>query len=878
MRSSTATFRTLTVLTMLNTVGFGVALAVGPSWPPALSWILPPVIIALAFALSRRVRTGPGAPAAVRRYWRTTTFGIAVFCGVTTLRLVDAMVGGGPFVPISVAGHVVGGVLMTAPLFGLPLGARTRGEKAALGLDVGTLMVAAGILIWHFAALPALDEPHRSVGRVLSVIAIMGAGISGVQLGARITLAGVESVSRRALYWIGASAVIGGLGSAVCLLLPLGLSVNPLVLLLPLAAYAAAVSARCQIVDSAAGAAAPRARRGYSLMPYVAVAAVDALLVVTTVRETADHLLVDGVAIVLTGLVIVRQLASFRQNDALLRRIGLQEQQFRLLVQNSTDIVTITDPDGTIRYVSPAVQRVLALAPGPLAGTNIGHRFHPDDQAILAENVAFVVRNPGISAVYQARVQHADGSWRWLEIISANLLAEPSVGGIVTNSRDITETRQVQDRLSFEASHDGLTGLANRALFGERVQAGVAHTDPAHRLSIVLIDLDDFKTVNDTLGHHVGDGLLVTVADRMRAGVRPTDTVARLGGDEFAILFEGLGGDAVERVLDRIAGALLEPVTIEENLLTVRASFGVVDGRGGDDAGELLRQADIAMYEAKARGEGGHERYQPGMEARGAERSRLATALRTAIAEDQLVLHYQPIVTLPEGRLTGVEALVRWQHPEQGLLGPGAFVETAEQTGLIVPLGGWVLRAATRQAAQWIETYGAGGPGTVSVNVSARQLREPSFGAEVADALVAAGLPASRLVIEITESTAVGGGATQDTLRELRDLGVRLSLDDFGTGASTLSLLATCPVDQIKLDRSFTPAPGADAIATAVVQLAAAFGVEAVAEGVETLDQAERLESLGYRRAQGFYFARPMAAAHLADRLTELAGHLAGRP
>jgi diguanylate cyclase (GGDEF)-like protein len=436
----------------------------------------------------------------------------------------------------------------------------------------------------------------------------------------------------------------------------------------------------------------------------------------------------------------------------------------------------------------------------------------------------------------------------------------------------------VQDRLSYEASHDVLTGLANRALFGERLRAGVRHTDPEYRLSVVLIDLDDFKTVNDTLGHQVGDGLLVAVAERMRANVRPADMVARLGGDEFAILFEGQDGMAVERMLTRIADALQGPLAVDGNLLSVRASFGIVGGRGGDDAGEMLRQADIAMYDAKERGGGGHQRYRPGMEARGAERSRVAAGLRAAIAEDQLVLHYQPVVTLPDGYLTGVEALVRWQHPTQGLLGPGGFVEAAEQTGLIVPMGRWVLREATRQAAAWIETYGAGAPGSMAVNASARQLQEPTFAAEVAAALADSGLPAHRLTIEITESTAVGGGATQDTLEALRTLGVRLSLDDFGTGASTLSLLATCRVDQIKLDRSFVPVPGPEAIATAVIQLAGAFGVEAVAEGVETVEQAERLEALGYRRAQGFLFARPMPADDLAADLTRRARVSAARP
>jgi diguanylate cyclase (GGDEF)-like protein/PAS domain S-box-containing protein len=609
-----------------------------------------------------------------------------------------------------------------------------------------------------------------------------------------------------------------------------------------------------------------------------AVAGTGWFLLVVSDRPSVAGVPVPGLLIALgaalTALVVVRRLTAARRH---------LERRFRLLVQNSADVVTITDPDGRIRYISPAVQRVLGLAPAPLVGTNIAHRVHPEDRAAITANVAYVVGRPGNSATYRARLAHADGTYRTLEIISVNLMDEPSVGGVVSNSRDLTETVRAHERLSYESTHDGLTGLANRAQFAERVAAGVAHAGPGHRISIVLIDLDDFKTVNDTLGHALGDGLLVAVAERMRAAIRPTDTIARLGGDEFAILFEGLGCAAVDRVLERIADALAVPVDIDGHLLAVRASFGVVDGRGGDDAGNLLRQADIAMYEAKERGEGGYQHYRPGTEARGAERSRLASALLAALDRRQLVLHYQPVVTLPEGRLTGVEALVRWEHPTRGLLGPGEFIPGAEQSGLIVPLGRGVRPTAGRQAAAWIAELGDRAPGSMSVNASARQLQEPGFAADVAAALADSGLDPGRLTVEITESTAVGGGATQETLHALRALGVRLSLDDFGTGASTLSLLANCPVDQIKLDRSFAPEPGPDVIAGAVLQLARAMGVEAVAEGVETPAQAAKLGALGYVRAQGFHFARPMTPEQIGtgivtDGFTALAGSLAARP
>ncbi|GID28735.1 putative bifunctional diguanylate cyclase/phosphodiesterase [Paractinoplanes brasiliensis] len=851
-------FRAVTALTVVNAVLFVTQQVTGPLWPSPVNWLPMIGIIALTQWLSRRVHTDPASPPVVRRFWWSVQVGTSFFTAVAVLRIASELGAGDWLVPVSVVLHLIGGFLLTWPLLGLPLSVRGRARKLGMWLDLGTLTAAAGLLIWHFAASYQFTDGRVTASRVLAAIVVMAAGLNGVYLAAKVVLSGVDSFARRGLYWIGASALIGGLGSAISFLDPRETAIELLTLVLPLAAYVAAVGARMQMVDTAAGGRPQRAPRGYSRMPYVAIAAVDSMVLYDNVRGSGNGMLIDGVAVTLTVLVVVRQLIAFRQNDALLNRIGVQEERFRRLVQNSTDMVTIAAPGGRLTYASPAARGVLGSDPDDMIGTTLMTRVHPDDQALVAERFTAVSAAPGNTATYQMRLRHTDGTYRWLEVISANLTGEPSVGGVVSNARDITETRHVQARLSYEASHDVLTGLANRALFGERVTAAVTRARPDQTISIVLVDLDDFKLVNDTLGHASGDALLVHVAERMRACVRPVDTVARLGGDEFAILFDGPDRTDVDQVLTRIVASLLETVIIDGEPMTVRASFGVVDGHGGDNAGDLLRQADIAMYEAKERGEGGFERYRPGMEARGAERNRRAAALRTGILEDQMVVFFQPVVTLPDGRITGAEALVRWQHPVDGLVGPGAFIETAEQSGLIVPLGAWVLNAATREAASWPASL------TVSVNVSARQLREAGFPDVVAAALRDSGLPAHRLTVEITESVAVGGGATAENLQGLRDLGVRLSLDDFGTGASTLSLLATCPVHQIKLDRSFVPdSGGSDAIADAVAQMARAFAVQAVAEGVETAEQAGRMAALGYDRAQGFYFARPMCAADM---------------
>jgi diguanylate cyclase (GGDEF)-like protein/PAS domain S-box-containing protein len=864
--------RALGVLTVLGGVWFALRVAVRPEVPYAIDWILIGVAHALSVPVCWQVATAPALSRNARRYWRWATYALAVIGVAMLLRLLDALVRADLSVAAEIV-HGLGAMLIFWALFRLPMTQRTGSARRALWLDFSITVVAAAIFLWRGAALDLLRNHGDAPVTIVITAAMMIVGLTSAFLVAKVALTGSDVLSLRAVRLVGVAYTVGGLGSAATTAFAGRPGVDSLALVvIPVAAALTALAARCQLVVSSRPAPTRSRRRHYSLLPYVAVAAVDGLLLHTVSGARSGALTVAIAAVLLTGLVIYRQVDAFRENhnlvtrrDAGLLELRHEEERFRLLVQNSTDIVVITERDSRIRYVTPSVDRVLGLDPAALTGKVLGLLLHPDDRPGVQTALTPMLAAAGSSVTFQARFAHADGSWRRLELIASNLTHEPSVAGIVTNARDITETREVQDRLSWAAAHDVLTGLANRALFGEAVARSVTDPDPRHRMSVVLIDLDDFKTVNDTLGHAAGDALLVAVAERMRQSVRPGDTVARLGGDEFALLLEGLGDEQVDRALVRLAESLLVPVVVDDHLLSVRASFGVVTGRPGDEVGELLRRADIAMYEAKARGEGGHQRYRPGMEARGAERSRLNTALRTALERGELVLHYQPVVSLPGGGITGVEALVRWQHPERGLLGPGDFIPGAEQSGLIVELGRWVLGEACRQAAAWRAAYGSGAPGPMSVNVSSRQLQETGFAAEVAATLQSHDLPAGALTIEITELTAVGGGTTQQTLRALRELGVRLALDDFGTGASTLSLLASCPVDQIKLDRSFVA--GSTAIAQAVVQLARALGVEAVAKGVETAGHADRLAALGYEQAQGYHFARPLPAAELSERL-----------
>jgi diguanylate cyclase (GGDEF)-like protein len=439
--------------------------------------------------------------------------------------------------------------------------------------------------------------------------------------------------------------------------------------------------------------------------------------------------------------------------------------------------------------------------------------------------------------------------------------------------RQVTAFRdngRLLSQLDHGATHDALTQLPNRVLFNKRLQAAL--TAPGERpVSVALIDLDDFKEVNDTLGHEVGDLLLTAVAQRLDACVRAEDTVARLGGDEFVVVLDGADPAAADLAAERMIDALRQPVLADGHELPIRASIGIADGRTGDEASVLLRHADIAMYAAKNVLGTAYLHYDGRMAAAGIDHAHLGAELREAIHGEQLFLLYQPIVGLDDGRMLGAEALVRWAHPVHGTLAPDTFIPVAERTGLIVPLGRWVMRNALRQLAVWIARHGDQAPAVLNINVSARDLRESGFADEVAGLLDEYDLSADRITLEVTETMAIEPGQSVLNLHQLRAMGIRVSLDDFGTGHSTLTLLHDCPVDEIKLDRSFTQSEidGRVPVSAAVIHLAQALGLHAVAEGVETAEQAEQLLSLGYIAAQGYYFARPMPAERLSELLED---------
>ncbi len=439
------------------------------------------------------------------------------------------------------------------------------------------------------------------------------------------------------------------------------------------------------------------------------------------------------------------------------------------------------------------------------------------------------------------------------------------------NVRLIRAQRESQDRLRHEATHDALTGLANRALFRERLAAAL-HTDGA---TVILVDLDDFKTVNDSLGHGVGDDLLAAVGTALREAAGADGLPARLGGDEFAVLITDpavLGETVVRRITAALGGSL------SEHRLLMHASAGIATAGPGTPLDRLLGDADTALYAAKERGKDNFVRFVPGMERPVLADAQLGADLRRGLDAGEFRVVYQPVVDLQHHRVIGVEALVRWQHPTRGEIPPGDFIPVAERTGLIVPLGRFVLRETCRQAAAWLADFGPGVLQKVGPNVSARQLHDPDFVDDVRAALADNGLTGEYLVLELTESAVLRGQQVSRALHELHGMGVRLALDDFGTGESSLSLLRAFPASIVKLDKSFVDGidldePGSaaaaarQAVARAVIQMAGALDLDAVAEGIENEEQAERLRQLGYSLGQGYHLARPMPPAAVTDML-----------
>ena len=628
----------------------------------------------------------------------------------------------------------------------------------------------------------------------------------------------------------------------------------------------------------------PRLCRELGLSPGTAVVDVfplftrdelTALLVIGS-DERLPSSAVDGMKALSSQVALALESATLTED--LVRRQS--EARFSSLVQHSSDVVIVVDADSTIRYMSPSVERVLGHAASDVEGRKLVDLVHVEDKTNVLQFLTAVGRegddHPSLA---EFRMRHRDGSWLHVETVRTNLLHDDNVRGIVLNTRDVSERKAFEQQLAQQAFHDAVTGLANRALFRDRVEHALERRGrDGAPVSVLFLDLDDFKTINDSLGHAVGDRLLGEVGERIRTTLRQADTAARLGGDEFAVLLED-GGDGVEaaEVASRILSALEAPFRLGGKDVFVRASIGIAaaegEAGGAQGAEELLRNADVAMYMAKEGGKGRYQVFEPAMHDTALRRLELKADLQRAVDNGEFVVHYQPVIELATGRIDGLEALVRWEHPLRGLVPPLEFIPLAEETGLIVPIGTMVLREACRRATELQAEFPMDPPLHMSVNLSARQLQRPEIVDDVAASLMQSDLDPSRLVLEITESVMMQDiELSIQRLTELKALGVRLAVDDFGTGYSSLNYIRRFPVDILKVDKSFVDGVNRggeeSALSAAIIELAGILKLRPVAEGIERADQLEKLLALACDLGQGYYFARPLPIEAVTELLS----------
>jgi diguanylate cyclase (GGDEF)-like protein/PAS domain S-box-containing protein len=544
------------------------------------------------------------------------------------------------------------------------------------------------------------------------------------------------------------------------------------------------------------------------------------------------------------------------------------EARYRLMAENSTDMISRTSSRGILLYASDACRRLLGYEPSELVGRLFyDFIFEPDRDEV--RHLSTLIHESG-PTTFAYRVEKKDGSLVWFETTSRSVrdAITGEIREVVGVSRDVTERKQVEEHIEYQAYHDALTGLPNRRLFRDRLTVALAHARRLkHPLAVMFLDLDRFKVVNDTLGHSIGDEFLRAVAIRLQSALREEDSVARMGGDEFTVLLADLktSNDAAkiaQKVLDTVA----QPLQIDGTELFLTTSIGIaLFPSDGDTAEALLANADHAMYRAKDAGRNSYQMFTPAMNSRALERLTLESDLRYALERGELQLYYQPQINIASGRITGVEALLRWNRPGFGVVGPMEFIPVAEETRLIVPIGEWVLREACRQATAW-QTRGSGF--RMAVNLSPRQFQHSDLPHVIASALELSGLAPGNLELEITESLAMQNTTrTIATLHTLREMGVQIAIDDFGTGHSSLNYLRSFPIDSVKIDQEFVQeieASAADrAIVSAVIGMARGLRLRVTAEGVETQRQLEFLREQGCEDVQGFLFGEPVPASAL---------------
>ncbi|MES3035999.1 MAG: EAL domain-containing protein [Gemmatimonadota bacterium] len=785
--------------------------------------------------------------------------------------------------------------LLIAPLWLIavltfPRGRRSKADAIRFTLDTLTVVSAAAMVIWHFVLSP-LFSATTSQDTITIYTVYAGLDLMTLVAATSMLLQDPGGSLRRSSWWIATGLMVCAIANTMWsgLILFYPPTVAQVTDVLRIGGYLMIGLGACVGWADARGLApqgrAVQLRARFSIVPYVSVALGYGLLFFMALRESyrITDLVVGAMA--LTVLVMARQLTAVRENMRLhIEQTAKEtEARFRSLVQHSSDVFAILDPLGIIRYVSPAAERVFGTSADRMINRTLAELVHEADRGAYEAHFSASLMGSSSTSHIGCRMMRTTGEWMRTETVATNLLADASVNGIVLTIRDVTERVTLEEHLRHQALHDPLTGLGNRALFQDRVAHALARAERSNdEVAVIFLDLDNFKEINDSLGHAAGDAVLVQTANRLRTCLRDSDTAARFGGDEFALLLEQTRGEGeVMDVADRISAALSRPLQVEGKDADLNASIGIARAQPSQSADEVLRNADVAMYHAKARGKACAVLYESGMHAAVLDRIELQADLRKAIERGELSLVYQPIVELGTQQVIGAEALVRWNHPYRGLVSPVDFIPLAEETGIIVEIGEWVLRTAATDAAAWPVPPGAQ-PVTITVNLSARQMVDGNFIDIVKNTLETTGLHSDRLVLELTESMLVGRSTdTLGLLHRIRALGVRIAIDDFGTGYSSLGYLSQYPLDVLKIDRSFVQGmdkgPNGRALASAVVALGRSLKLKVVAEGIERAEQEWDLRNLGCDYGQGYLYSRPIANYQLA-KLLEIGDLGAPRP
>ena len=572
------------------------------------------------------------------------------------------------------------------------------------------------------------------------------------------------------------------------------------------------------------------------------------------------------------GHAFVRMSASLRE---MLTAIRSAEARFRSLVQNAHDAILLIDEAGSISFASPSISDLTGRTPEQLAGRRIGVLVVHEDESLLHGALSKCAANDEDDTKVEIRFAHLDGRLRHCELVLSNRLGDPAVEAIVATCHDISERKAFEEQLTQIAFHDALTGLPNRALLHDRLENALARAQrDQHQVAAIFIDLDNFKVVNDSLGHGAGDTLLKEVAARLLTVIRISDTVARLGGDEFVVVLDPCEtAEAANEVAERIIAVLKSPTNIEGHGIVTLASIGIAFNCGsGMRASDVLRNADTAMYHAKANGKSRHVVFDQAMNDCANERLRLESDLRVAIDRGELELYYQPIVDLDSGQMHEVEALLRWHHAEYGLIGPSKFIPIAEESGLIIEIGAWVLREGCRQLSIWQRELAPGSELGLSVNLSTRQFQNPALFDDIQQALAEFQIDPHCLKLEITESMMMlDTNKAVEILHRLKRVGIKIAIDDFGTGYSSLAYLKSLPIDVLKIDRAFVTnlrSDGPDnAIVRSIIALAKSLDLSVTAEGIETSAQELELRALDCLNGQGYLFSKPVPQSEISALL-----------